>query len=481
MGKLFIFGIGGTGARVIRSLTLLLGTGMSINAPEIIPILIDPDSSNGDVNRTIDLLNTYRNIQSFLPDRKKGFFHANISPISINETKGSFLFSLNKIQNLKFRDYISYHSLSESNKYLIDLLYSDSNLNLEMQVGFKGNPNIGSVVLNQFSNSPDFKNFANHFSKDDRIFIISSIFGGTGASGFPLLLKNIRHADKNTPNHAFLRDSKIGALTVLPYFGLQQEERSSIEKESFIPKTKAALDYYEKNINSSLDSMYYIGDNFTKDYSNHEGQSLQKNEAHFVELASALGIIDFMEKTDSELQRGMVYKEYGIKNDKDELNFDSLGKKSREQLLSPLSSYILFIKYIELKLVYSINRKQTWTIEGDKKIDLNFLSSPFLKNYITTFNSYFLEWLRELSYNKRSFNPFNLKITEKNLFSIIGGLQEKKGFRQRKNFDAFDTELNSYVRHISNDLSREEKFLHLFEEAIKNLLKIKYEIGVVNA
>lgn len=44
-----------------------------------------------------------------------------------------------------------------------------------MTVGFTGNPNIGSVVLNQFAQSPQFTTFANDFNAGDNIFIISSI------------------------------------------------------------------------------------------------------------------------------------------------------------------------------------------------------------------------------------------------------------------------------------------------------------------
>ena len=54
-----------------------------------------------------------------------------------------------------------------------------------MDIGFVGNPNIGSVVLNQFKESEAFKQFAANFSPDDRIFIVSSIFGGTGRGWFP--------------------------------------------------------------------------------------------------------------------------------------------------------------------------------------------------------------------------------------------------------------------------------------------------------
>jgi hypothetical protein len=481
MSKLFVFGIGGTGARVVRSLIFLLGAGVKCSASAVVPILIDPDSSNGDVNRTIDLVSTYKYIQSQMPNKKSGFFSTPLVSLGEaqkeNQASSFFPFHLQKIQNTQFRDYISYHSLGETNKHLVDLLFSESNLNLEMQVGFKGNPNIGSVVLNQFKTSDDFKIFANQFEKGDKIFIISSIFGGTGASGFPLLLKNIRNAEKDIPNHALLREAKIGALSILPYFGLQQDEKSSISKESFLPKAKAALDYYEKYINHSLDSMYYIGDKSMKDYNNQEGQSLQKNDAHFIELASALGIIDFSEKEDSQLQRGSLFYEFGIKNDAEELTFDDLGKRSRDSLLSPLSSYLFFVKYLELKMTHSVFRKQTWTQEGTYKFDENFLSSPFYKTYISGFNSNFIQWLVELSRNKRAFTPFHLSVTDKNLFKLIHGLHEKKGFLHKKKFDAFDTELNSYVRKIPNDMNKESKFMILFENAIQNLLYVKYEIG----
>ena len=171
MGKVFVFGIGGTGARVLRSLIFLLGSGVKCNASAVVPILIDPDSSNGDMNRTLDLMSIYKNINQTLSKKENGFFATPILSLSSlkSETNKSstFQFHLEKIQNTNFRDYISYHSLGEGNKYLIDLLFSEANLNMEMQVGFRGNPNVGSVVLNQFKNSEDFKIFANNFSKGE--------------------------------------------------------------------------------------------------------------------------------------------------------------------------------------------------------------------------------------------------------------------------------------------------------------------------
>ena len=54
MAKLFLFGIGGTGVRVIKSLTMLLAAGVDVKATEIVPIIVDPHQSNSDLKRTID-------------------------------------------------------------------------------------------------------------------------------------------------------------------------------------------------------------------------------------------------------------------------------------------------------------------------------------------------------------------------------------------------------------------------------------------
>ena len=55
MSKIFIFGIGGTGSRVLRSLTMILATGVKFGADEIVPIIIDPDAANADLTRTVSL------------------------------------------------------------------------------------------------------------------------------------------------------------------------------------------------------------------------------------------------------------------------------------------------------------------------------------------------------------------------------------------------------------------------------------------
>ena len=59
MSKLYVFAIGGTGSRVLRSLTMLAASGADIQATEIAPVIIDPDVSNADLTRAVTLMNRY--------------------------------------------------------------------------------------------------------------------------------------------------------------------------------------------------------------------------------------------------------------------------------------------------------------------------------------------------------------------------------------------------------------------------------------
>lgn len=257
MSKLYIFGIGGTGSRVLRSFTMMLAAGVKIGVNEIVPIIIDPDVSNADLTRTVQLMNTYRAIHSelhFDEENESQFFRKELTQVL-----GNYTLRINDTDDKTFQQFIDLPSMDKVNKAMMKILFSDKNLNSSMDIGFKGNPNIGSVVLNQIVRSEDFEDFANSFEADDKIFIISSIFGGTGASGFPLLLKTLRTGDSFS-NHDLINNAEIGAITILPYFKLKSDEESEIDSSTFISKTKSALAYYENNIskNGSILSLIHI-------------------------------------------------------------------------------------------------------------------------------------------------------------------------------------------------------------------------------
>ncbi len=97
MAKLYIFGIGGTGARVIKTLTMLLASGVKTNF-DVVPILIDPDSAGGDLNRTIKLLRDYQNVHKTVDGYEQNNFFKNkistLSDIVTEKGRTSMMFGL---------------------------------------------------------------------------------------------------------------------------------------------------------------------------------------------------------------------------------------------------------------------------------------------------------------------------------------------------------------------------------------------------
>ncbi len=495
MSKLFIFGIGGTGSRVIKSLTMLLAAGADISSTEIVPILIDPDRSNGDLNRTIDALTQYQRIREKLDFVDNKFFKTKITTLqNLNNTKPEnksstrigeeFRFEIEGIQNERFKDFIDFGSLDTANKAMASLLFSENNLDSDLQIGFKGNPNIGSVVLNQFAKSDEFRQFASNFEENDRIFIVSSIFGGTGAAGFPLLLKNIRNASDSVPRHAFLRNARIGAITFLPYFSIASAENNIIDSNTFIAKTKAALGYYARNItgNKSLNAIYYWGEPYAKDCEHHAGSTEQRNDAHFSEVAAACAIIDFASIGNENLENingkatTLYAKEFGTKADADPLQFNDLGDKTQAQIKKPLTQYMYFVLYLHQQFKNAIN-KQPWSNKGKITIDNNFTSQSFFSDALKSFNKHFLDWITELNRNKRGFAPFNLAIDRNNIYELINGINAQRTINPfvMKNYELFDDKLNKAEKQIG-DLPVEQKFFSMFYTAIEQLIKEKFNM-----
>ncbi|MEO0330674.1 MAG: hypothetical protein AAF223_03165 [Bacteroidota bacterium] len=488
MARLFIFGIGGTGVRVIKSLTMLLASGVKMNATEVIPIIVDPHQSNQDLKRTLNLLEDYQAVRDKRDPGQEGFFQTNINTLQRltgSQNIGStFSFKLKNVQNEQFKDYINFGSLDEKNKSLVSLLFSEKNLATEMDIGFVGNPNIGSVVLNQFKDSGEFVNFASNFSQNDRIFIISSIFGGTGAAGFPTILKNIRNAQPPLPNHEWIRNAKVGAVTLLPYFGVAPDPASKIDKATFISKSKAALAYYETNVsgNNSVNALYYLGDDRTKDYPNDPGEHGQRNDAHFMEVAAAFSVVDFMNMPDAALgsENGRavqpIYKEFGIKRDEELVSFTQLGDETQAQIKTPLTQYWYFYLYLRDKLSQTLG-KQPWTNRKKPPINKAFTYGSFYQNHLSPFNEQFGTWLKELRQNKRAFAPFSLsEKTSSGLFDTVRGIEPQRHWSPfaRDNYVLYDEELNRAERGVGS-LPVEQKFMRIFYEATNALVNRKFD------
>lgn len=435
MSKLYVFGIGGTGSRVLRSFTMMLAAGVKIGANEIVPIIIDPDVSNADLTRTVTLMNTYRAVRSelqFSDEDENMFFRKELSQVL-----GNYTLRIHDTDDKTFQQFIDLPSMDKANKAMMKILFSDKNLNSSMDVGFKGNPNIGSVVLNQIVKSVDFEDFANSFEVDDKIFIISSIFGGTGASGFPLLLKTLRTGDSFS-NHDLINNAEIGAITILPYFKLKSDDASEIDSSTFISKTKSALAYYENNIskNGSIDALYYLADDITNTYDNHEGGTAQENDAHLIEFLAATAIVDFSNKQ----HPNTVNKELGLKDIEDVVSFNSFYDTQKHLLFAPLTQFILMTNCLDNKFDYfSSTAFNANNGNFEDLYDSTFMSE--LRNLLVKY----YEWLKEMKGNKRSLDLFNLNTGDKP-FELVTGVNPVKIMSMYSNYDLIIGRLNSSVK-----------------------------------
>ncbi|WP_332021581.1 hypothetical protein [Kaistella sp.] len=505
MAKLYVFGIGGTGARIIKSLAMLLASGVSTGY-EIVPIILDPDAANADVNRTKKILDDYFKI------REKGnssgassFFKDKISTLANvvnaddkNEVSNNFVVNIEGLQNNEtFKSFLDYQNLDAHNKKMIDLLFSEDNLALSLDVGFKGNPNIGSVVLNSFVKSNTFRTFANSFANGDKIFIASSIFGGTGAAGFPLILKNIREAQDGDHFYDFLRNAIVGAISVQPYFIIDKEEGAEIDSHTFITKTKSALYYYEDFVskNKSLNATYYIGDSSNAKFKHNVGGNSQRNNAHFVELASALAIVDFAATQGLSTSGGFavnpVYKEFGVKEGNSVLNFTSIADETERLIKKPLAKFFYFNLFLD-KQLESTDQDPYAKTKDDSSFDSNFRQSSFFST-LKSFNKDYKVWLGEMKQNTVSFAPFNIENQLEN--GVVSGINYSPGediFNHisgrapngdglfglsKKNFELFRAHLNNAAVKTKNYSSKEDRFLQVFSQATETILNKK---GLIN-
>ena len=464
MSKLYIFGIGGTGSRVLRSFTMMMAAGVKIGADEIVPIVIDPDAANADLTRTVALMNNYRNIRkhlSFPKENKNTFFKKEIGHFLSNYT-----LRINDTDDKSFQNFIDLPSMSRANKAMCRMLFSEKNLTSQMQVGFKGNPNIGSVVLNQIVNSEDFMAFANSYEQGDKIFIISSIFGGTGASGFPLLLKTLRTGN-SFPNNDIINKSEIGAVTILPYFKLQVDDESEIDSSTFISKTKSALAYYENNIskNNQINALYYLADDVTNTYENHEGGSTQRNDAHLIEFLAASAIVDFSNKEHS----GTTHKELGIKETMGNVSFNSFNEELNRWLRLPLTQFTLMANCVKNQYDYVTSTR----LEANNKasfVEHGLYDNSFFTNLKKFIDSY-REWLKEMKDNKRSLDLFNLDCGD-TPFNVVTDIKPKKVASILSNYNLFFGRLNDAIKHCSGDDNN--KLLEMYSVATERLSKEKF-------
>lgn len=400
MKKVFVFCIGGTGIRVMKSITMLMAGGMDTSGYVVVPVIIDPHRDLEEKKNLDTLIETYRKIHRYSINNGSqtlsplpGFFGSVVRTVTeLDGQGGSAQESVGS--NEKFRSYIGLANLGtdDINNLLVETLFSTKNLNNPLSVGFKGNPNVGTVVLgNMIEGAEWFNAFKRHCEEGDRVFIISSIFGGTGASGYPLIENKIRLA-KETPA---VKDAIMGAVTVLPYYGLKDPATtgSDIDSANFYTKTKSALAYYHGTVKS--DYLYYVGETSLARTVYDNDENKQDDKTHFIELVAASALFDFLKRGKPDNRQ---FLSRAIDDDSESLDLLSMGEGYK-----PLVKSVADFMLLRL-LVDTLPDEKFFPLKNNMGFDQSFYGDAEF-NSLNDFCKRYNDWYKELSNNTRAFAP----------------------------------------------------------------------------
>lgn len=438
MSRLFIFGIGGTGSRVIRAFQMLQAANV-VDFPadtEIFPIIIDYDVNNGDKKRTMKALELYDKVNKGIYNRSvyddkhpdNGFFSTKVLQMKDALKDGKSTYNLQYAPDSDSKKYCDSIALDAMNgelkptQNLLNMLYNTdveqefAELYIDTTVGFRGNPNIGSVMLEQLNQTPEFKEFNRLCNSDtDKVVIVGSLFGGTGSSGIPVLVNAIRNNPRTQVNSV-----KISTILVCPYFKIGapkkgEESEGVIDDKIFESKTKAALHFYKQSLNYKIDAIYYMGDSCKSDVDHNIGKEKQKNPANIIELVSALAICHFQKTPSGQMKRGDEWK-YGLNDNAsaavatnadgarsaNELDFSMFATENYPDIRK-LVAYVLANRIINEYILKNNKESQHHTyfelpgfhLAAANRSDAQKRFHDVLSEF-TSYFGYFEEWMREL-------------------------------------------------------------------------------------
>lgn len=302
----YLIGVGGTGAKCVEATVHLAAAGVLPREPVLVQF-VDPDGSNGSLNRAIAATRAYAAVQQPLElgtDPGASAVHAFRTPVRVGTREVWTPFA--DTTRRRLGDVLGYQELAVNDPgaaRLFDVLYSSEEREEDLGVGFRGHPSIGAAVLAHtlsFEDDPTWAGFAASVDQslqspgEAHVFLAGSIFGGTGAAGLPTIGRLVREDVLGGADGG----GRLGAALALPYFSFQFKGNADglrADAASFIPNSQAALKYYhQKGYLDIYDALYVFGEpDLQPEAEASVGGSTQTNAPHPSELYGALAAADF--------------------------------------------------------------------------------------------------------------------------------------------------------------------------------------------
>ncbi len=436
--QFFVLGIGGTGMRCIESLIHLCAMGM-FDDTDIHLLALDTDKNNGNFGRLKELKEAYVNTKGLKAENRVAltdtFFSAHIKYYEFSpdyETKSTF------------KEVFNYGDTQYNNRAETDLadLVLDRNVEeFNLQHGYRAQTHLGSMMMYQSiieaSKSPlpsDLKNFLSALitattSGKAKVFILGSVFGGTGASSIPIIPQALSRAAQIISNGSadILKNAYFGSTLLTAYFnftlpdaGQLAQQKIIATSDKFALNSQAAMMFYDDDttVQSIYQRFYMMGTDhlsWNPMQSNPQstnktltGGAAQKNDSHYIELLAACAALDFLNLSHDKLQENKDHHTtdyiYRAIDENEKLDFqDFVGKSRQTEFAKKLGCLVAFALFNNgnddfIEMARSSSDKE---ITGFEEIDPSQVK--YLKEYFRLFFARKIEggtleegWLRQL-------------------------------------------------------------------------------------
>ena len=304
------FALGGSGVRALEPLLHLCAFGLGPRQLRV--IIIDPDQSNAAVARSRAIMERYIRIRDLLSRDaapEDGYFHTDVIDVIGKTILWSPIAEDSQSQDARFSVRIDRELMSGPAQrlgQLYDLLYAERIRDMDLNLGFRGVPSIGTVFMNRLREQPFFEQLLKDSRTDPSsvFFSIGSVFGGTGAAALPVVGRSLVDGLRNRRDRQDMPGidpSRVGAALLLPYFTLPTPDTpeapdGGIRPDAglFAQNAAAAMPTYVTEREGGYGSYYVLGDDEPSEQQKNEvGGVRQANHSHYVELFSALAALDF--------------------------------------------------------------------------------------------------------------------------------------------------------------------------------------------
>ena len=325
--KCFCYCIGGTGARIAEVAAHLCAMNLVNDEREITFIIVDKDQNCGGTAQATEVIGRIENISQITGSNtgaclcKSRLTKPDANPWDFTNALASI--AGNNNGNAPLANALGQNGTNDG--ILFDAFYSDSEQNSGTSEGFYGHPTIGALMFKYMMKNANGNDIAQPVIRvlsgtadTAKVFIIGSIFGGTGAAVFSNLAAHIRskaralaNSDGNANNQqqqGNIADKRnrliISGVLLLPYFSFSNNRPNNIINETeFYAKSKTALEQYGKDphlirrrvdSDNSFDTLYICGQNPLHKVGEYSiGGESQKNHFDLVDLVSAYAMVSF--------------------------------------------------------------------------------------------------------------------------------------------------------------------------------------------